>query len=111
MADGRSRLRPCFADLDALVPRVVELGVHSTSAVSKPRTTATATTHFPGFGNDVAFGAYGTDCHLRGCWCMCICEYWSKHKDENMKTVTVGSIYMAITLDLHLQAFTPSGQL
>ena len=47
-----------FAGLDALVPRVMKLGVTSTSAVFEPRTTATATTSFARFFDDTAFGAY-----------------------------------------------------
>ena len=59
LATGSLGLRPCFADLDALVPRVIELGVISTSTVSEPRTSATATTAFPRFGDSAAFGAPG----------------------------------------------------
>ena len=62
------------------------LGVTSTSAVSEPRTTATAATNFPRFRDDAAFGANGTDARRRGCWCMWIVQ---NTKDENMKTVTV----------------------
>ena len=51
----------CFAGLDALVPRVMNLGATRTSTVSEPRTTATTTTNFTGFRDDAAFGAYGTD--------------------------------------------------
>ena len=68
VGDGCLRLRQCFAGLDALVPRVIEFGVTSTSTVSEPRTTATATTSFPGFGDDAAFGAGGTDDCRRGRW-------------------------------------------
>ena len=67
--DGCLEPRPCFAGLDALVPRVMELGVASSSAVSEPRTTATAATAFPRFLDGAAFAAYGTDCRRRGCWC------------------------------------------
>ena len=49
-------LRQCFARTDALVPRVTEVGVASTSAVSEPRTAATTTTAFTGFP-DGAFAA------------------------------------------------------
>ena len=68
-AYGCLELRPCFAGLDALVPRVMKLGVTSTSAVSEPRTTVTAATRFPRFRDDAAFGTYGTDGRRRGCWC------------------------------------------
>lgn len=59
-------LQPCFAGMDARVPRVIKLGVTGTSAVSEPRTTATAATDFRRFRDDAAFGAYGTDGHSRG---------------------------------------------
>ena len=55
--------------LDALVPRVMMLRVASTSAVSEPRTSATATTCFPGFLHGAAFGACRTDDRRHGCWC------------------------------------------
>ena len=54
-----------FAYVDALVPRVAELGVISTSAVSEPRTTATTTTVFSRFLDSAAFGTYGTDGRCR----------------------------------------------
>ena len=50
-----------FAGLDALVPRVINLCIARTSAVSVPITTATATTNFPGFRDAAAFATYGTD--------------------------------------------------
>ena len=43
------------------MPRVIRLGVISTSAVSEPRTSATATTDYAGFPDGAASGAYGTD--------------------------------------------------
>ena len=48
---------------------MIELGVTSTSAVSEPRTSATAAACFPRFRDDTAFGAYKTDSRRRGCWC------------------------------------------
>ena len=48
---------PSLTGLDALVPIVIRLGVSRTLAVSKPRTTATATTTFARFCDDAAFGA------------------------------------------------------
>ena len=63
-------MRPCFADQDALEPRVVNVGVTSTCAVSEPRTAATTTTVFPRFRDDAAFEAYGTDSRCRDCWCV-----------------------------------------
>ena len=68
-AHGCLGLRPCFADLHALVPRVMELGVTSTSAVPEPRTTATTAASFPRFRNDAAFGAYRIDGRRHGWWC------------------------------------------
>ena len=56
-----------FAGLDAFVKRVIKLGVTRTPAVSEPRTTATAAANFPRFGDDAAFGTYGTDERCRGC--------------------------------------------
>ena len=62
-------LRQCFADLDALVPRVVELGLTSTPTVSEPRTTATATTDFPRFSDGTALATYGPSGRRgRDCW-------------------------------------------
>ena len=71
MVDGCIVLRLRFAGVDALVPRVMTFCVtSSTSAVSKPRTAATATTTFAGFHDDAASGAYGIDGRRRGCWCL-----------------------------------------
>ena len=69
-ANGYLGLRQCFAGLDALVPRVIKLGVTITSAVSEPRTTATAATYFPRFRDDAAFGTHGTECRCRSYWCV-----------------------------------------
>ena len=60
-ANGCLELHLCFACLDALVPRVIQVDVTSTPAVSEPGTAATATTYFPGFRDDAAFGTLGTD--------------------------------------------------
>ena len=49
------------------MPRVIEVGVASTSAVSEPRTTATTTSNFPRSSDDAAFGAY---CRRRDCYCV-----------------------------------------
>ena len=70
MGDGCLGLRQCFADLDALVPRVTKLDLDSASTVSEPRTTATAATRFSRFGDDAAFEAYGIDGRRRVCWCV-----------------------------------------
>ena len=67
-ADDQSRLIPCFAGSDALIPRAIKFCVTGTSAFPKPRTTATATTPHARFPDRAAFGAYGTDCRRRGCW-------------------------------------------
>ena len=75
-ADGCLGLRQCFAGLDARVPRVIKLAVTHTSAVSEPRTTATATTAFPRFPDGATFGTYGTDGRRRrrACWCSLVEE-------------------------------------
>ena len=74
----------------------MKFGVTNTSAVSEPRTAGTTTTNFRRFCDDAAFGAHRIDGLRLGCWC--VCEDWSKHKDENAKTVTAWSarrfIYM-----------------
>ena len=68
MADGCLELRQCFfADLHALVPRVMELGVTGTSAIPEPRTAATTTTTFTRFRDDTAFEACRSG-GRRGCW-------------------------------------------
>ena len=54
-AHGCLGLSPCFACLDAFVPRVIQIGVTSTLAVSEPRTTATATTTFARFHDGATF--------------------------------------------------------
>ena len=111
--DGCLGLRQCFTDLDAVVPRVITLGVVRTSAVSEPRTTATTTTNFLRFCNDAAFGACGTDARRRGCWCVYVVigetQTWNHKKDTDQSVR--GSIYMTLALDLHLQASTPSDHL
>ena len=70
MADGSLGLRPSFAGSNALVPRVIKLGVTRTSAVSDPRTTATTTTNFTRFRDGATFGAYRTVWRCRECWCV-----------------------------------------
>ena len=68
MANGSLGLRPRnFAGLDTLVPRVINLGVASTPAVSEPRTTAAAATAFAGFPDNATCGAKQTDGLRRGC--------------------------------------------
>ena len=64
--DG-SELRPCVAGLDALVPRVINIRIPSTSTVSEPRTAATATTAFPRFRDHAAFRACSADGRRRVC--------------------------------------------
>ena len=64
-------LCPCFAGLDTLVPRVIELGVTSTSTVFEPRTTVSATTSFARFLDDAALRAYGGNGDRRSDgWCL-----------------------------------------
>ena len=85
---------------------MIELDIASTSAVSEPRATATATTHFAGFRDGAAFGARGTDGRRLVCWC----SYLGISQMKNAKTVTAWSeresIYIA--LNLRLQAAAPS---
>ena len=87
MADGCLGLRPCFAGLDALGPRVMKLSVTRASAVSEPRTSATATTTFTGFLHGAAFGAHRTDDRRRGCWCSYV-GISQRQKIGNATTVT-----------------------
>ena len=82
-------LSHCFADLNALVPRVIKLGVTSTSAVSEPRTAATATTTPARFGDDAAFEAYGADGRRRGCWSAHVCG-GQRQEDQIAMKVTAG---------------------
>ena len=70
MPDDCLRLLPWFADPDALVPRVLQIGVNATSAGSEPRTTATATTHFARLPNAATCWTYDTnDRRRRDCIC------------------------------------------
>ena len=66
--DDSAGLRECFADTDALVPRVIMFHISSTSTVFEPRTAATATTSFAGFLDGAAFEANGTGCRRRDYW-------------------------------------------
>ena len=67
---GYFRPRQCFAGLGALGPRVTNLVITSTSAVSEPRTTFTATTSFSRFLDNTAFGTYRIDGRRYDCWCL-----------------------------------------
>ena len=90
-ADGCLELIQFLAGLNALIPRVSKLGVASACTVSKPRTTATAATNFPGFRDDAAFRTYGADYRCHGCWCVYVGIGQNKRKDENVKTVAAWS--------------------
>ena len=68
MADECLESRSCFAGLDALVPRVIKFCVASTSAVSEPRTAASATTRFARSFNSAAFGTHRTGDTRRVRW-------------------------------------------
>ena len=70
LADSCLGLGPCFAGLNALVPRVLKVFVTCTSTVFEPRTTVSATTSFARFLDDTAFGAYGTGGRRRDDWCL-----------------------------------------
>ena len=77
-------LRLCFAGLDALEPRVIELGVTSTATVSEPRPTATATTPFARFLDGSTLGAHRACGRRRGCWCLYLgISHLVKEKREN----------------------------
>ena len=52
----------CFADLDALGPRVIMSHVTSAPAVFKPRAAAATTTSFARFYDGTTIETYGTDC-------------------------------------------------
>ena len=77
-------MRPCFADPDAFVPRVIMLGVTSTSAVSEPRTAATTTTAFPRFRDGAAFAAFGPDGRYpRGSWYLYYMSIGQRNNEDN----------------------------
>ena len=106
------------------------IGVVSTSAVSEPRTTVTTTTDFSRFLDGATFGAYQTDCRRCDCSCVCVCVcvcvlymyvcmyvcISQNTKGETQKQSLLGmredmSIYMALILNLRLQASSPSNHL
>ena len=87
-ATGFLGLRPRFAGLDALVPRMIKLGVTSTSAVSEPRTTATAATNFTRFRDDAVFEAYGTYSRRRRRRDYYWCAYVGNCQNTKIKTRT-----------------------
>ena len=91
-ADGCLGLSKCFAGLNALVPRVIHLDITITSAVRKPRTTATATTTPARFGDDAAFEACGTDGPHRCCWCVYVVLYVMIGQNTKIKTRNESSI-------------------
>ena len=70
--DDCLEIRACFASLKPFIPRVIKFCVASTSAVSEPRTAASATTRFARSFNSAAFGTHGTGDTRR-----VRCEHWS----------------------------------
>ena len=83
---------PCFAGLNALVPRVTKVCVTRTSAVSKPRTAAGATADFARFLSNAALGTHGTDGRrCRDCWCWHVANDQTHTKVENPTNVTIDS--------------------
>ena len=71
LANGWLGPRQHAACLDALVPRVTKFCVTSTSAVSEPRPTATATAALAGVLHGAASGTHITDHgRRRVCWCV-----------------------------------------
>ena len=93
------------------MPRVIKLGITSTSAVFEPRTAATTTTAFVRFLDGTAFEAYGPDGGLcrHGRWCLHagIC-----HRNEQNKlsaVATYSSTYTSMQLTFAgLHAIGPS---
>ena len=80
------------------MPRVTELGVASTSAVSEPRTAATTTTAFPRFRDGAAFAAFGpAGCHRRRCCNL----YVSIRQETNKETLSSHCLVM----QLHITGF------
>ena len=61
LTNGHPGLPPRFTGLYALVPCVLKSCVTSTSTDFEPGTAMTATTHFPRFQDDAAFGTYKTE--------------------------------------------------
>ena len=94
---------PCVAGLNALVPRVAELRVTSTAAVSEPRTAATTTTCFPRFLDGAAFEAHGPD-GRRCCGCRCVYVSIGQRNDK-----TVSSYRLVIELHVISLALTFAG--
>ena len=88
LTNGCLGLRPGFAGLYALVPRVIKVCVTGTSAGFEPRATATATTHFAGFRDDAAFRTYGTDGRRSDGWCLYV-DIGQRHKEKNAIIVTI----------------------
>ena len=109
MADGCLDLLQWFAGLNALVPRVIKLCVTSSSAVSEPSATATATTAFPRFRDNAAFDTCGTDCRRRGWWCVNMGIGQTSIKMKTRKTVTAWSARESI--DMHGLTFAGLGAL
>ena len=82
LADGNPGPCPCFADVYALVPRVLKSCVAITRASFEPGTAASATTRFPRFRDGAAFGAYRTDGRRRRSFCWVFQEGIDRSKPE-----------------------------
>ena len=109
MVDDYLGLRPCFAGLDALVPRVINFGSTSNPTVSEPRTAAATTTAFPRFRDGAACAAFRPDGRYpRGSWYLYV-GVGKITKEENNHQLLFS--YMLLALNLRLQAFTPSDHL
>ena len=88
-------MRPWFADLDAFVPRVTDISIASTAAVSEPRTAAATTTAFPRFRDGAAFAAFGpAGFHRRGCCNL----YVSICQETNKETLSSHCLVMQLHL-------------
>ena len=93
----------------------MKVDVPSTSAVSEPRTTATATTDLSRFLNCSALGAYQIDCRCRDCPYVYV-GIGHNTKRKMRKTITAWyareCIYLhPLALDLRSQASSPSNHM
>ena len=81
LSDDCLGLRPCFAGLQALMPRVINVCVAVTSAFIEPRTSATTTTDFSRSLRYTAFQAHRIDCRHHGrCVWACMCQ---RHEQQH----------------------------
>ena len=109
-------MRPCFAGLNTLVPRVMKFRVTRSPAISEPRTTAATAAHFPRFLDSTAVRAYGNEGRCYGCWCSCM-KIGERKNRLTLKSLLSSQYTYAPTypspraLDLRLQTSKPSNHL